>query len=570
MTAYHNSGDKKAKAKANEISPQSVEDAAEVQSLASNDMIRNFPRNYSLDQKLTPAKIIALQRTIGNRAVMRTLAAHRATSTTAVIQRVFPNNANKERLEEARKKTDQEVQLDHSISQDTIKKFVPIIEKIGVVVAPKNSLYTHLQKGFAAFREAIEEVFGEIDSLEDALLNFKINLVPGYKNQTGNPGTVFDPQVGITHGKGENNAVVYKTEESKTLLELDNLIREAYRLDTYLPKNQADVMKESGYNKNLDNALGDVLLGIARTLKPVSSVKPQAFNADLWYEYNKPKEEGAHQSKKAQQKLKKAEETGQKAENLKAKKAPAEWLGTVPDKLGTKATKKPKTKDEKVVRNYPPVKEVTYTWTVDKIPNMNRKPSLEEGNHKHKNKAKMEENTFENAGHLTIKVKVTIPKGCWEHIYDRHTIEHFAGEVEAINTFWKDDPQKAITQQLLEPEISLLIRRKIDIQKLASEHGVKRAAQVKPSKNEIVKETDEDSESYDDDEPIATSKINEPANDLFFQGSLAVFNRVQELANSANLFEVEIVMRSIAPQNEELGYAILPDLLLAKLSNKHL
>jgi hypothetical protein len=127
----------------------------------------------------------------------------------------------------------------------------------------------------------------------------------------------------------------------------------------------------------------------------------------------------------------------------------------------------------------------------------------------------------------TVTVNARITAEAWQHIYERHTLEYFRGRVRPIDTFWKLDPQLVITQQLLEPEITLQIDRRFE---LAASLANRR----------------------DDNDVDLTGT----AKQVFVQGQATFYA-------TAPVPRVDFVLESVAPQHDSLGWSIAPNDLAA-------
>lgn len=137
---------------------------------------------------------------------------------------------------------------------------------------------------------------------------------------------------------------------------------------------------------------------------------------------------------------------------------------------------------------------------------------------------------------VTVNVNLQVPVATWAHIYDRHYLPTFGGTVEAVNTFWKTDPYAYLTNapgiDLLETELQLILERSFNFYKAYS------------------------SVEYDT-ENISWS---EGADKFFFQGN-AESEAVGIDATDGIEYDVRVLLKSIAPQDADLAFALRPDQL---------
>ncbi|MFF2091015.1 DUF4157 domain-containing protein [Paenibacillus sp. NPDC058174] len=375
---------------------------------------------------------------------------------------------NTKRLEQSRTTSgNAKMQLDHSVSQDMMKKLAETVESIGEMVRPRDTQFKQTKEKFNDFTAVLPASDSE---LTNTLLNLKNNITPGYQLTTGNPGSDFDPQIEMVGNKS------MQTKRSLSIMKLDALIRRLALLPILNHQEAID-----SYDEGLDNIIAATLDEITACLTEIQEGPAPVFDSSIWYDY---KQDGDTTEKKV-------------------KKVSAEWLDAKPSGLGQKKDSYPANLDEK-----------SFEWEI-MVPVYTKNKKEKQKN----NKQEVE------IGHgvKKVAVSVSIPVECWKHIYDRHYIPTFAGKIEAINTFWKMDPFTAITQQLLQPEIDMLIEKKMNLQNI--------------------------------DE--GTININEYVNMLFFQGT------IDPLTIDSNESLLTIELKSIAPQDSGLGYGITPSLLQA-------
>ncbi|MFC8686815.1 hypothetical protein [Brevibacillus porteri] len=458
----------------------------------------------------SPSHLIQLQKSIGNRALIQLMKSQRQgiVPNKQPIQRFKDedehNTTRRETAEKARSEAfqDDEMQMDHTISQHSLITFSELLEEIEQL--PNET--------FAATKKSRTDLINEIINVSDndekctriQLVNFYNNLVPGFKETTGNPGSNFDPQIEIVDTDDESAIVAQEKAASTQLRKIDSYIRKLKHLTALVPsmKNDEDLAEQM--DEELSKTMNDIKTCLEQVRKEFT--KAPAYDEAIWY----------------------------KSATKNVKRVPAEWLITGASKLkdlGSEQQLLGYGEDKKAEPNtevaHDSFKEVTFTWDYQLT--------------------KFDEK---------IKVKVVISEKCWKHIYARHKLEYFAGDVQAINTFWKDDPHEKITQALLEPEINLLLER--------SNLPLR-----------VLQESD-------------TDAINETAHHLFFQGNMEVVEEAQNIAvpvveaqpvNNRNKKKrsnhkkvakteskrpvkvIHIALESVAPQSPELAYAVEPSLL---------
>lgn len=471
------------------------------------------PPSASLKQD-SASHLIQLQRSIGNRALIQLMKSQRK----GILPNKLPiqrfkdeDNHNKSRratAEKARSEAFQndEMQMDHTISQDSLVTFS---ELLGGIQQLPNETFKAAKESYARLINEVKEVSDNDEKCTRIqLVNFYKNLVPGFQETTGNPGSKFDPQIEMVDIDEESAIIAQEKAVSEQLRIIDSYIRKLYHLTTLLPKTKQDNDLAEQMDEELSKTMNDIKTCLKLVRKEFS--EEPGYDETIWY----------------------------KSETKNVKRVPAEWLKTGASKLedlgseqhllgyGKDKTAKPNAKDAQDLPDS--FKEATFTWDYQLT--------------------KFDEK---------IKVKVVISEKCWKHIYARHKLEYFAGDVQAINTFWKDDPHEKITQALLEPEINLLLERsKLPLRDL-----------------------------QDGD----TNAINETAHHLFFQGNMEVVEEVQNIAEPvANtqpvsksnnkkrtqkkspktktvikppIKSIHITLESVAPESPELAYAVEPTLL---------
>ncbi|MCC8435007.1 hypothetical protein HP567_010685 [Brevibacillus sp. M2.1A] len=474
---------------------------------------KNMPPPSASLKHDSPSHLIQLQKSIGNRALIQLMKSKRQgiAHNKQPIQRFKDedeyNTKRRVNAETARSEAFQndEMQMDHTISQHSLITFS---ELLGEIQQLPNKTFKAAKQSYATLINEIKMVSdNEEKCTRIQLVNFYKNLVPGFNVTTGNPGSKFDPQIEMADMEDESTNIAREKAVSAKLREIDSYIRKLYHLTPLFPNTK----KDEDLAKQMDEVLSKVMNDITTCLKKVRedfSEEP-SYDETIWY----------------------------KSETKNVKRVPAEWLKTGAGKLENLGSKqhllgyeKDKTAKSNTQDAQDSFKEVTFTWDYQ----------LTEFDKK-------------------IKVNVVISEKCWKHIYARHKLEYFAGDVQAINTFWKDDPHEKITQELLEPEINLLIERsKLQLR--------------------VLQEGDKD-------------PINETAHHLFFQGKMEVVEEVQNIAEpvansqpvnkSRNkkrnqqkkvpkppIKSIHITLESVAPESPELAYAVEPTLLQNEYHHK--
>jgi hypothetical protein len=135
---------------------------------------------------------------------------------------------------------------------------------------------------------------------------------------------------------------------------------------------------------------------------------------------------------------------------------------------------------------------------------------------------------------VDVDVDINVPTVTWTHVYARHYLPTFQHVVEDVNTFWKIDPHAYLTGgaglQLLERELELLLRRSFPLSKSPD--------------NVVAHDTE-------------STSWSESADALFFQGNADL--TAGDPALGGTLYNINVLLKSIAPQNADLGYALLPE-----------
>lgn len=398
-----------------------------------------------------------------------------------VIQR-FSDATNDTRRSVAEGSTGVDMQLDHAISQDTMKKFhsiIPMLKSIPKGVKPSN-LASFLTKAEALFNEQGISLEG------NPYLNLRNNLTPGFTNTLQNPGNRFDPQVKV------NGADVVVSEQSEHLEMMERAMRSIYRkTDIIKVLGSLDEETTAEFRAELDSDLAT--LNAALDYLKASGEQP-AYDASHWYDYN----------------------------GKKVKKVGATYLAGHDGRLATLGSRKARRYSPKTIVQFVNVRSYSQT------------------NGKHK---RLETRL------VPLTVTVTVPEATWKHIYERHTIDYFAWDIQAVNTFWKFDPQVLFMnfQEEIVAELLLIIDRQMDL-----EHEI---SQAKRGKDSAV---------------TRKNVINESGSAFFFQGGYTfeeMSTEPDDLDAEYEPFakdELAIVLKSFAPQSADFAYAVLPSALAAR------
>lgn len=141
--------------------------------------------------------------------------------------------------------------------------------------------------------------------------------------------------------------------------------------------------------------------------------------------------------------------------------------------------------------------------------------------------------TFVN---VPVQVTVNVPPATWAHIFERHYLSTFKWDIQAVNTFWKTNPvtylQGAGGQALLTSELTSLLKKHFNFSK--------------PVANA-------------DDGETSTADWSQAEGKLFFQGKAKSEFAKFDIGNGEQYeYDVTIDLKSIAPQSEDLAFAITP------------
>ncbi len=336
---------------------------------------------------------------------------------------------------------------------------------------------------FTALTESVFHTQGITVEGVNAFLNLRNNLTPGFTNTIGNPGSRFDPQIEV-HGDR-----VGVSDQSNALEMIDNQMRSISR-KSYLIKqlNGLDEDSTEEFRTELNADFG--MMNDAMEMLKKEGNTPK-YDPSHWYDFK----------------------------GNKVKKVPATYLGGGDALLANIGLNN--------LRRYSPKTIIRFVNIANhKVVRGRRKASL-------------------NTSSIPITVKITVPEATWRHIYQRHTIPCFAWDIQAVNTFWKEDPIKLFSeyQDKIASELLLIIDRQLDIE------------------GEINKAKKQEGSSIEEG-----GNINESGTDFFFQGSY-IF---EEMSTDGTFEkdELSIILKSFAPQSTDMAFAVLPSILEAKKPRK--
>ncbi|MCD6067650.1 MAG: hypothetical protein K0S33_2476 [Bacteroidetes bacterium] len=385
----------------------------------------------------------------------------------------FSDDINDARRDKAEKASGKDMQLDHAISQDTMKNFFRVITKVGAVEK------TISPPAYAAYVKIRDKVFGaqEITKVGvGALLNLRNNITAGYTETIGNPGHRFDPQVVV------DGDMVKETVQSAHLETMDRMMRSIIRKEEIINRiNTLDPETIGEFMNELNMEIGAIADSMAH-LGGEGNV-PE-FDKKQWHE---------HKGKMV-------------------KKVAAQYLGEEDPMLARLGTR--------MGFNNKPM------FIMERL--LMQKHDIKKG--KKGKKDVLSKSSF------PVIVVVKVPPEAWNHIYQRHTIENFAWDIQGTNTFWKNDPRAEFEnrQSQVIAELLLTIERQEELE-------------TKFAKME-------DPENGEDPE----GEINAAGTTFFFQGNY-IFNETDDADESDR--EICITLKSFAPQHPEIAYAIEPAIL---------
>lgn len=397
-----------------------------------------------------------------------------------LIQGNFPDAYNQERRESQGIDKSQ-IQMDHMVSQQTLKAFSNTFKVLENLTNDPKTKWELTKEKLPDLRRAAILSKGEHPLFSEAhLINIPKNIVPGLTNQIQEAGFEFDPEVEITETR-ENSEIVDLTDLSRNQFEMDIVIRELNLIvgsaNEILPQTAVDQKKSNLYNEEIDESIAELVEQLTTCFTAMNAMKEPTYHQTVWTDYP----------------------TEDPASPKRVKKRPAEWIQDE-SKITIGGTAAPTH----------PIYETNFvfeTWAIGKD-------------------TELEKYTSE------IAVNLTIPEATWTHIYERHYLSTFAGDVQPVNTFWKADPYTYLTDtgsNELINELKILLKRSFNFSK---------------SKNIV---------DIGDEERLTGSHTSKQ---FFFQlNATSYCNDIQEEEKTIN-YEVDITIQSIAPQSPDLAFAL--------------
>lgn len=389
-----------------------------------------------------------------------------------VLQGVFPDAYNDKRH---KTQSISAVQLDHIVPDTTMRSFADTLLTLG-------SLGDDQRTRWEATREALGPVRATLGKLHrmdefgvgsaDQLINLPANIVPGRQDQIQNAANRFDPQVAFGE-QGAQGELLNATATSSSLRPMDVAIRQLNQIvdKEALPATPSARRDAKRYDSTTDELFASLLEPITAGLKAMVGAADPEYDGDVWYDY----------------------------EDGWVKKRSAEWLASTPAGYG--ATPPP----AHALWNH------QFTFTVPALVTQGTRPAVV---------------------NVNVDVDVDVPTVTWTHIYARHYLSTFQNVVEAVNTFWKNDPHAYLTGaagvQLLEQELEFLLRRSFALSKSLD--------------NVVANDTE-------------YASWRESAVGLFFQGNADLTAGNPPAAG----YTINVLLKSIAPEHADLGYALLPE-----------
>ncbi|SKA09544.1 hypothetical protein [Sediminibacterium ginsengisoli] len=303
--------------------------------------------------------------------------------TDPVIQGVFPDAYNAERRGNQNGIAEDDVQMDHIIPQDTLKKFADTYNIIKILKSG-DSVWVDTVAALDAFATALQNVLpDDTDNLaglssallKHAMVNMPANVVPGRGNQMQGAENRFDPQV-----EDNGNGVVTETPMSLLLRGAAESMKRLTGMITSsaLPSGVA-VSRERNYDADTDAFIAAELNTITAGLNSMNNVDDPEFDNNVWYMH------------------------GDKS----VKKRSANWLD-VQGGLQV-GVRKPPQKPKTHLKFSMLAKTLKEGEAVSLLP-------------------------------VLVDIRVEIPAATWRHIYARHFMSTFEWDIQGVNTFWRTDP----------------------------------------------------------------------------------------------------------------------------------
>ena len=405
-----------------------------------------------------------------------------AAAHTPVLQGVFPDAYNDARRD-AQSIVKDAVQLDHMVPQKTLKTFVATSKVLDNLTSAPGSRWTSTKAAMDALRKALKkfDLHEHAFMSEEHLVNLPQNIIPGRTDQIQGAGDDFDPQVAHT-GTVDN---VDRYEETATSISQRAMDASMDALNSLvhadlLPASAADSKKSAKHDADTDTLLANEVSALARAFDNLGATQEQAYDTKVWYSHG--------------------------AGNKAVKKRAAEWI-----------------KDEG---------QVTIGGT----------PAPARASWAHQFPFQTQALGMKGAHvaliPVTVTVDVDVPAATWQHLYDRHFLDTFAGTVEAVDTFWKTDPHTYLTgaggTALLETELTLILKKSFNFSKPYDNLG-------------------------EPPDSLEEANWSQAAHKLFFQGSATSLLDAKALGGIS--YGVGVELKSIAPQDPAIAYALLPSQL---------
>lgn len=383
----------------------------------------------------------------------------------------FPDNHNKQRRENLTIQVES-VQLDHMVPQDTLKRFASTLDDFKQFTENGNTKWINCREKVSELKAALALLDEQDQPLgsEGFFINIPQNIVPGYKNQVQGAGNTFDPQVVMNANTCSETAFSQQQRQMYgIMMELANMV------DKTLFPNGANCTKAKHYNEEVDNYLAGKLNTLTGLFTELRQRPEPPFADNVWYD---------------------------RPANKHVKRRPAIWRD---------ATQAPA-----LAQAAPQARQ---NWNL---------PAFQITVH-----ALGKDGDAVTLIQVDVDVTTSIPASTWEHIYKRHDLNNFHGDVQAVNTFWQNDPHGFLTgaagQALLQEELTYLLKESFNF--------------AKPLEN--LDDGDYQSENW------SNSAVK-----LFFQGEAecSLTNKGTDRIE----YSVEVALSSVAPQDQTLAYAFLP------------
>ncbi|WP_331694459.1 DUF4157 domain-containing protein [Pandoraea sputorum] len=398
------------------------------------------------------------------------------TSGARVLQGNFPDAVNDARRGAQVIEKD-DVQLDHMVSQESWRTFSETLTKtLAPMTMDGSSRWADLGAALAAFRtEANKTAGAHVVLSEQHLINIPENIVPGRANQVQGAKNFFDPEMS---GKG---ATVQETAFSLEMRKLDDAIRQINQLvvHDFLPTKVADSKKATHHDSGVEDHLVALLKEATAQMVKLNAAPISSYTKEHWYQFD----------------------------GSWVKKRGATWLTRESDEAADIGQDDVEEQDDWA--------DLEFTFIVKSMTRVGARPTLV---------------------NVPVMVTASVPSETWSHIFKRHYLPTFAWDIQAVNTFWKQDPftylDSAAGRTLLQTELTSLLKKTFNFSKSL----------------DLVEDHEMD---YDD--------WSQADSTLFFQADVdSEFLAAAAPPKPAKRYEVKIDIKSIAPQSDTLAYAMTP------------